>query len=224
MSNCIKDLFDYDLVKKCSKCGIVKLKSNFHKNNNRKDGLQSRCKFCVNEYYLKNIDEIILKTRDWSKNNPEKVKQNQKKCNEQNKEKRNVYLKNKRETDINFRLISNTRNRIYKSLKGMTKQTSTKEILGIDIDTYRKWTEFQFTPELNWSNIEIDHVKPICMFDVSDDEQLKEAFSWKNTQPLLKHDHLQKGTKINFLDCQLQFIKAYQFNKLNEERFNENLY
>ena len=79
------------------------------------DGLQSRCKFCVNEYYLKNIDKIILKTKDWTKNNPEKVKQNQKKYNEQNKEKRNVYLKNKRETDNNFRLISNTRKRIYKS-------------------------------------------------------------------------------------------------------------
>ena len=31
MSNCIKDLYDYDVVKKCSKCGIVKLKSNFQR-------------------------------------------------------------------------------------------------------------------------------------------------------------------------------------------------
>ena len=59
----------------------------------------------------------------------------------------------------------------------MTKQSSTKEILGIDIETYKKWLEFQFPREMNWSNIEIDHVKPICLFDVSDDEQLKEAFS-----------------------------------------------
>ena len=48
------------------------------------------------------------------------------------------------------------------------------------------------TPDMNWSNIEIDHVKPICMFDVSKDDELKKAFSWKNTQPLLKHDHQQK--------------------------------
>ena len=140
--------------------------------------------------------------------------------NEKNRERRNRYLKNKRETDINFRIISNTRNRIYKSLKGMTKQSTTKEILGIDIDLYRKWLEFQFTPEMNWSNIEIDHVKPICMFDVSDDEQMKQAFSWQNTQPLLKKDHQLKGTKFNFLDYQLQFIKAYQFIKLNEEGLN----
>ena len=84
--------------------------------------------------------------------------------------------------------------------------------------------EFQFTPEMNWGNIEIDHVKPICLFDVSDDEQLKEAFSWKNTQPLIKKDHQLKGLNFNFRDYHLQFIKAYQFIKLNEERFNENLY
>ena len=106
----------------------------------------------------------------------------------------------------------------------MTKQSSTRDILGIDDDLDRKWIEFQMTPEMNWSNIEIDHVKAICMFDVSEDEQLKEAFSWKNTQPLLNQDHRQKGTKINFLEYQLQFIKAYQFIKLDEERFNEKIH
>ena len=63
---------------------------------------------------------------------------------------------------------------------------------------------------MNWSNIQVDHVKPICLFDVSKDEKLKEAFNWKNTQPLLKEVHAQKGTKFNFLDYQLQFIETYQ--------------
>ena len=106
----------------------------------------------------------------------------------------------------------------------MTKQSSTKEVLGIDVDLYKKWIEFQFTPEMNWENIEIDHVKPICKFDVTKDDELREAFNWKNTQPLLKHDHQQKGIKFNFLDYHLQFIKAHQIIKVNEERFNENLY
>ena len=135
-----------------------------------------------------------------------------------------IYSNNKYKSNINFKLIRKTRSRIYKSLKGMTKQSTTKEILGIDIETYKKWIEFQFTPEMTWSNIEIDHVKPICKFDVTKDDELRETFNWKNTQPLLKKDHQLKGTKFNFLDYQLQFIKAYQFIKLNEERFNENLY
>ena len=70
---------------------------------------------------------------------------------------------------------------------------------------------------MNSSKIEIDHVKPICMFDVSDDEQIKIAFIWKYTQPLLKQNHQQKRTKFNFLDYQLQIVEAYQFLKLNEE-------
>ena len=68
----------------------------------------------------------------------------------------------------------------------MTKQSSTKEILGIDIDLLIKWIEWQMTPEMNWQIIEIDHVKAICVFDISTDEDLKFAFNWKNTQPLLK--------------------------------------
>ena len=57
----------------------------------------------------------------------------------------------------------------------------------------------------------------ICMFDVSKDEEFGEAFNWKNTQSLLKEVHRQKSTKYNFLDYQLQFIKAYQLIKLIEE-------
>ena len=217
MSSCIKDLFDYDLVKKCSKCGIVKLKSNFHKNNKSKDGLFSYCKYCV-----------IQKQRIYDSENRERII-NRKKCyylknRDQIMAQNKIYTNNRYKTDINFRLICKTRSRIYKSLKGMIKQSSSINILGIDLATYRKWIEFQFTPEMNWDNIEIDHVKAICMFDVSDDEQLTEAFSWKNIQPLLKQDNRQKRTKFTFLDYQLQFIKAYQFIKLNEERFNENLH
>ena len=58
------------------------------------------------------------------------------------------------------------------------------------------------TPNMNWTKIEIDHVKPICMFDLSKDEELKEAFCWKNTQTLLKQDHQRKGIKFNLADYQ----------------------
>ena len=150
-----------EILKKCCRCEIVQVVENFSKDRKSKDGLYPLCKCCRKDYYLKNLDKFKI-------------------YNEKNRERRKRYLKNKRETDINFRIISNTRNRIYKSLKGMTKQSSTKGILGIDIELYKKWLEFQFTPEVNWSHIEIDHVKPICMFDISKDEELKEAFSWKN--------------------------------------------
>ena len=76
------------------------------------------------------------------------------------------------------------------------------------------------TPDMNWKNIDIDRVGCISSFDISDDDQLKVAFNWKNSQPLLRKAHQQKGVKFNLLDYRLQFIEVYQFFKLNEERIN----
>ena len=193
MKTRIKDLFDYDLVKKGSKCGIVKMKSNFHKKLKFSDGLFSLCKSCVIQkqriYDSENRERIINRNKDYRLKHRDKFMAQKR-----------VYTNNRYKTDNYFCLFCKTRSIIFKTLKGMTKQSSSINILGIDIDLYRKWLEFQFTPEMNWTNIELDHVKPNFMFDVSKEEELKEAFNWKNTQPLLKHDHQQKGRKFNFLD------------------------
>ena len=202
---------DEDL-KRCSKCKNEKELSEF---NFRKDTQKYRnqCRDCIKfineEYKTKNKDEINLYKKNYFQHNKKKIYE---------------YRKSRRKTDVNFRLICNTRRRIHHALNGKSRSISTKEILGIDIETYKKWIEWQMTPDMTWDNIEIDHIKPICMFDVSKDEELREAFNWKNTQSLLKEVHQQKGIKLNFLDYQLQFIKAYHFIKLNEERFNENIH
>ena len=159
-----------DDMKRCSKCKTISSKFNFYKDITKIDGYRPDCKYCTNQFRY------------------------------ESREKRNIYIKNRRKIDLNFKLICNTRNRIYKSLKGITKQSSARDILGIDIDLCRKWIELQFTPEMTWDKIEIDHVKAICLFDVSKDEELREAFNWKNTRPLLKQNHRQKGTKFNFLN------------------------
>ena len=66
----------------------------------------------------------------------------------------NEYFENRIKTDVNFRLIRNTRGRVDHGLNGETKSSSTRDILVMDIDLYRKWIEFQTTPEMNWSNTE----------------------------------------------------------------------
>ena len=204
------------LMKRCSVCGTLKMKTDFYFRNIIQK-LRKECTQCTK-----------MKEKVYDCENREKIKNYKKQYFQQNKgrisEYKKQYVKNRIKTDVNYRLIVYTRNRIYKFLKGMMKQSSSRDELGIDIDSYKKWIEFQFTPEMNWENIEIDHVKPICKFDVTKDDELREAFNWKNTQPLLKHDQQQKGIKFNFLDYQFQFIKAYQFIKLNEERFNEKIY
>ena len=44
MSSCTKDLFSYQLVKKCSKSKMVCLKNSYHKDKSTKSGLHPQCK------------------------------------------------------------------------------------------------------------------------------------------------------------------------------------
>ena len=100
--------------------------------------------------------------------------------------------------EVTFRLFHNARRRIHHELKGKLKSSFTKEISGIDIDTFRKWIEFQMTPDINWKKIDIGHVRLFSSFDKSNDERLEEAFCWKSTQPSLKEIQQHKGTNFNF--------------------------
>ena len=98
MSKCITNFFEYDLVKKCRVCKHFSLKSSFYKNTKSKDGLQSQCKFCVNiynkNYYVDNKDRLL---------NKQKFYNNQKR--NQISSRKNECVKNRMETDVNFRLI-----------------------------------------------------------------------------------------------------------------------
>ena len=118
-----------DLMKRCYDCGTLKMKTDFHfRNINQK--LRKKCVQCTK-----------MKQKVFDRENREIIKNYRKHYFQQNKERINEYKKqygkNRIKTVVNYRLIVYTRNRIYKSLNGMTKQSSTKEILGIDIETYK---------------------------------------------------------------------------------------
>ena len=49
--------------------------SKFSKDKYRKDGLSIRCKNCVNLYYLDNQDQILRKSNEYKKLNPEKLQE-----------------------------------------------------------------------------------------------------------------------------------------------------
>ena len=108
MSNCIKDFFDYDLVRKCRVCKNISIKSSFYKNTKFKDGLQSQCKFCVNNYnknyYVENKYRLLNKQKFYNKQNRNQISSRM-----------NEYVKNRIKTDVNFRLIRNMRQRIHQA-------------------------------------------------------------------------------------------------------------
>ena len=65
MSSYIKDLYDYDLVKRCSKCNLICLISNFYKNSSTKDSLHSQKKICVIQRQSEYDSKKRLKKRDY---------------------------------------------------------------------------------------------------------------------------------------------------------------
>ena len=178
------------------------------------------CSIKQKEWRDKNCEESKNHKKQYYEDNRERIRNQQKNFYENRDviiRKQNNYERNRSNTDLNHRLVKNTRRRIHHALNVKTKSSSIIEFSGIDFQLYRKCIESQFTTEMNWTKVEMDHAKAICLFDVSKNEELKEAFTWRNTQPLLKHDHHLVRTKFNLLDCQLQFNKAYQFLKINEE-------
>ena len=45
------------------------------------------------------------------------------------------------------------------------------------------------------SNHHIDHIRPLCTFDLENPEEVKKAFAPENHQWLTVHDNLSKGGK-----------------------------
>ena len=168
MSSCIKGLFDYDLVKKCSKCGIVKLKSNFHKDKKSKDGLTSHCRVCKSHYnknyYNKNRDSELERRKKY-------ISQNRGKINE--------YVKNKMKTDLNFKLASYMRNRLYKAYKAQNvmKTNKTFDSLGCSHSFFKSWIIHQLYGTMTIENYgsvwQIDHCLANASFNLLDENDMK---------------------------------------------------
>ncbi len=212
------------MTKNCPYCIKPKFLSEFSKNVLAIDGLQSICKEHNKEHYEKNKKIILKKAKEYYLKNKEKIlkKQNQyyldnkvkilkyqddnkvkiaikrKKYVDQNRKKINLYQRNKKQTDINFKISSNLRNRIYNALKRNEKALSTMFLIGCEIDYLMFHIQEQFTKGMSWDNYglwHMDHIKPCASFNLSKFKEQLKCFNYNNLQPLWAIDNLRKGNK-----------------------------
>ena len=122
-------------------------------------------------------------------------------------------MREKRANDDIFRLANNLRKRLRKALlRQLTCKTSkTEELLGISFEEFKKYIEFLMTSEMKWELVQLDHIKPLSSFDLTDPEQLKEAAHYTNIQPLLKSDNLKKGSRLHDHDIAIQRNNVYEY-------------
>lgn len=91
------------------------------------------------------------------------------------------------------------RRRLRKLLKHNYKSGTYVRTLGCTSLELKAHLESQFAQGMTWENYgtrwHIDHIRPLCSFDLLNDDELKEAANFKNLQPLWAEDNLKKGGK-----------------------------
>ncbi|MEM4726061.1 MAG: hypothetical protein QXG63_03905 [Nitrososphaerales archaeon] len=78
-----------------------------------------------------------------------------------------------------------------------SKRSSSVKDLGCSLEEFKRYLESKFQPGMTWNNYgkngwHIDHIKPLCSFDLTDTEQVKLACHYTNLQPLWWSDNLSK--------------------------------
>lgn len=132
-------------------------------------------------------DHLKQQSKEWAINNRDKI---------------NKYHRDKKQNDIQYNLSCKLRSRINTALKykGVKKKLKCLDLLGCSFDELKIYIENKFTEGMSWDKlgrdgIHIDHIKPLAMYDLSDEEQLREACHYTNLQPLWQYDNLSKGAK-----------------------------
>ena len=145
-----------------------------------KDGLKKKRK----KYYEKNKCVIADKIKSYQKVNKDKINKN-----------KNIYRKNKRQTDELYNLKHCIRALITMSFneKGLKKLSRTSDILGCSFEQFKQHIESKFESWMNWQNKglyngelnygwDIDHIIPLS--SAKTEEDVIKLNHYSNLRPL----------------------------------------
>lgn len=117
-----------------------------------------------------------------------------------NKERTNKALRDRRASDVGFRLKCNLRKRLSFLLRlSLTKKTEqTMDLLGCSIDYLKAHLASKFTEGMSFENYgawHIDHIRACDLFDLTKETERRECFHYTNLQPLWAVDNLKKNNR-----------------------------
>ena len=143
-------------------------------------------------------------------------------------EEKNIYEKNRKEADLEFKLASNLRWRTSSAFKSQKvwKTNKTFDLLGCFHSFFKSWIIHQFygnmTVEDYGSVCQIDHCLSITSFNQLDEIDLMKCFNWINLRPMYSSENNSKKAQIDPCLYVLQENEAKCFFlKLNEEGSNQ---
>jgi hypothetical protein len=171
--------------KYCSKCNINKSINDFYFDKS-KDNFSSVCKLCKSIIQKNNRHKINERKRQYKKTSTTRIKEN-------------------------------LQIRLYSLVKKNHNSNKLSKYLGCSKDFFINWIESQLYGRMNMDNYgkiwHIDHCKPCKSFDFSNEEQIKECFSWKNMRPLYAEENLKKSSSIDNYQILLQELKVRSYLK-----------
>lgn len=192
-------------MRTCSNCLKELPLSSFKKTKNY---YMRVCRSC---YYIKytkpyrqskRIPKISL-SKDQIK---DRNKESKKRYRLNNSEKIAEYRRKYREKNKNnpiFKAQRNIRKRLKKQLDKGFKIGQTSEMLGCTLVYFKTYIESQFTDEMSWDNYgiywHIDHIKPICSFNLTHPDIAKQVNHYTNLRPLKAEDNIRKSQEDNKL-------------------------
>lgn len=163
------------------------------------------------EYYLKKRGELkprpvrtkeelkAMKAADdrrYREKHKDKLKKKKAEYYQRNKKRINQKWLEKLNSDIQARLAHNIRNRVKQAVCNGYKVGSGVKELGCSILEFKEYITKKFIPGMSWENYgewHLDHIKPLCNFNLESQEQFKLAVHYTNYQPLWAKDNLRKN-------------------------------
>ena len=123
---------------------------------------------------------------------------------EENKQKKRDWMRDRRKTNIHYKLKKNISNGIWVKLvryRGFKKDRKVAECLPYTINELKEHLEKLFKDGINWDNYgkwHIDHKIPDSSFTYSStkDEEFQKSWALSNLQPMWGVENIRKGNKI----------------------------
>lgn len=159
----------------CFKCKQHLPKESFYSDKSRTTDISSSCKVCCNS--RKRSDR--WHTKEYYK---EAVRRGTK----------------KRDAKPSQKIKNNLRRRIRSIWSKRLGDVSAIRHLGCTYKQFLEHIQKQFKPGMtleNYGKWHIDHIKPLCSFDLTDTEEVRKASHYTNLQPLWAKDNLTKSSK-----------------------------
>lgn len=211
-------------MKKCACCEATKQDSDFYVKS-KTNRLMAICKEChkakmatdreskreilaqkQKEYRKRKPDVCEAAANRWKLANRDKLREYYREYYRKNHKRQrqliNARMKKRLASDPSFKMRMAITRRILLALKaqGESKKCTAVQYLGCSIPDLKIWLESKFTKRMNWKNHgsywHIDHVIPCASFDLSDHDQARACFHFRNLQPLPADENIRKSDKI----------------------------